>query len=589
MNRKLIQTFLIPITLLLVGLLVVFVILNISFTHEQIISAYVPISASQEQREAIIRYLGLDDPLFFRFLRYLGDFLTGNWGLSSRISKGAPVIELLAEYTPGMFEVTILPLWIGVILGRLFGRITNRSERNWSKNLIRLLSVLFTAVPIFFFGMCLQYSLGYLVDAYPVTGVKNLTYTNPPFITGSRILDSILSGQIYITVDTLIHYALPMTVLTVAITAVMTRIFSYKGVNNSYKQNTLLSHTAKTSASFGVILTYFILLDITFNLRSIGWLLVNAILRMDFFTLEGVLFVILILLSITLLISNLKFSLNGLRKKEPSKEELVETEEVEHNITGKEELMRYLKQIVKSPLSIIGIIVVIVLIVISIFPELMSGYTFEQTLSIYDLFIPYPLFPPPPPPPSLNGNYMLALILYGTQDALIFGAGTVLIGLIGGLIFGLLASKFTRRPSTITKSVMLVFYILPGIVLLMLFIMMLGTHVWVLALITGLLLIPSFTRIIVNTKFQFVPIAKKIIAYLPLFAGFAILLYASIGFLGFADPHTIQLGDLIYKGRYWIYPYYYYVPWICFWPGLTIFLIVISLFVCHEGLAKYSR
>lgn len=153
------------------------------------------------------------------------------------------------------------------------------------------------------------------------------------------------------------------------------------------------------------------------------------------------------------------------------------------------------------------------------------------------------------------------------------------------MIFGLLASKFNRVVPTITKSVMLVFYILPGMVLVMLFEMMVGAHIGIIVLIIGLLLIPSFTRIIANTEFRVVPIGKKILSYAPLFAGFAILLYNALGFLGFSDPMMVQLGDQISDGR----PFLYIAPWASFWPGFTIFMISISLFVLHEGLAQHSR
>jgi ABC-type dipeptide/oligopeptide/nickel transport system permease subunit len=102
---------------------------------------------------------------------------------------------------------------------------------------------------------------------------------------------------------------------------------------------------------------------------------------------------------------------------------------------------------------------------------------------------------------------------------------------------------------------------------------------------TGFLLIPSFTRIIANTEFRIIPIGKKIISYLPLFAGFAILFYVSLGFLGIYDYRTIQLGGLVSEGRM----HWYDAPWASFWPGGIAFLIVISLFVLHEGLAKSSR
>jgi ABC-type dipeptide/oligopeptide/nickel transport system permease subunit len=136
-------------------------------------------------------------------------------------------------------------------------------------------------------------------------------------------------------------------------------------------------------------------------------------------------------------------------------------------------------------------------------------------------------------------------------------------------------------------SVMLIFYILPGI-LLVLFLITIspgGATFGLLMFTTGFLLIPSFTRIIANSEFRPIPILKKVISYMPLFAGFAILFYLPFGFLGFSDPQTIQLGRLVSEGRAHMYD----APWASFWPGFIAFILVTSLFVLHEGLAKSSR
>lgn len=576
------MTFLIPLTFLFVGLTLIFILMRLMPGDPT--SAYLPINATIEQREAIRRYLGLDQPIIIQYLRYLGDFLTGNWGLSSNISRGQPVIDLLTERNPRTYEVMILPLLIGGGLGYLISRISKRSKRNWSKNVIQILCALLIAAPIFLIGMFSQYIFAYVVEVFPATGYKTAGYPNPPLITGYRILDSLLSGQWYLAADTLYHYALPMIILTLVITAVMTRFFSSNRVKDSYKKNTILSHTAKTSATFGVLLTFSILIETVFNLKGVGNLIISAIQRYDFFVIQGVLIMMLVLLAITLLVSNLAFSLYGLRGDRLPKEGLEEPTEVELKLSSKEDAMNYLKQIVRSPLSIIGIIAVMVPIIIAIFPELISGYTFEEAQGLY-----WNAWRPPNEVHLFgtgdHGRDVLARTLYGIQDSLIFGAGTVLVGLIGGLTFGLLASRFTRILPTIIKSVMLVFYILPGILIALLFVSMLGPRVGRIALITGLLLIPGFTRIIANTEFRLVPIAKKVISYLPLFAGFAILLYVTIAFLGYGDSHTINLGNDIARGRYHLYD----APWATFWSGFATFLVLISLFVLHEGLAKHSR
>jgi peptide/nickel transport system permease protein len=119
----------------------------------------------------------------------------------------------------------------------------------------------------------------------------------------------------------------------------------------------------------------------------------------------------------------------------------------------------------------------------------------------------------------------------------------------------------------------------------MFFILIGGREFGIIMITTGLLLIPIFTRIIANAEFRVVPIGKKILAYIPLFIGVSVSFYMLLGFIGLSDPYTIQLGRLISDARMHMFD----APWASFWPGLCIFLIVVSFFVLHKGLAEHSR
>ncbi|MBY8987152.1 MAG: hypothetical protein KGD61_01770 [Candidatus Lokiarchaeota archaeon] len=596
MDRKhrlnIILTFVIGLTLLYLGLVVSFFALNLSFTPGQIALQLMPPGPPDPlMLQQIMQQYGLNDPLFFRFLRYLGDFLVSNWGISSSIVIGMPVSDLLMRSVPHMIELLIFPLIIGIILGYVIGRVSNRTKRNWLKNGIQSLSAVGIAVPIFFFGMFLQFTLAYLNPLFPAIGYKSVIHPSPPLITGFMTIDAILSGNLPLALDILYHYALPTIILLVAITALMTRAYSSNRAKDAYKKKTILSHTAKTSMVFGAIFTYLFLIDVTFNFSGFGSMFMTALTQMDYFLLRGLLFVFIMLFAGTLIISNFIFSIHGLIKdknKLPLKE-VAEPIEREPRISTWVDLKTYLNKIVRSPLIYIGLVAVLFPIFVAIFPGLISGYSFEEVFGIYSGSWSPPFLGTPlgahPLGQAKFGRDVLAQVAYGTRDSMIFGAGAVFIGLIGGLIFGLLASKFNRKVHTITMSVSLIFYVLPGILLILLATMIFGNLFGLLMFTTGLLLIPSFTRIIANTEFRIVPIGKKILSYLPLFAGFAILLYVSLGFLGFNDPLTVNLGGLINEGRSHLYD----APWASLWPGLITFLIVVSLFILHEGLVKNSR
>jgi peptide/nickel transport system permease protein len=479
-------------------------------------------------------------------------------------------------------------LLIGINLGFIFGKISKRTKRNWLKKGIQLLSAVGIAIPVFSFSMYLQYNLSYVAGAFPAIGYKTAGFDDPPFITGFRILDSIISGNGALAMDTILHYILPTIVLTVAITALMTRVFGSKFAGHSEKKKTIISITAKSSAVFSVILTYLILIDVTFNLNGFGSLFVAALYNADILVLRGLMGVIIILLVITIFVSILSFTLIGIvrDKKHPPQKDLKDTTEKEPRISGTIELKNFLKKIIRSPITIIGIVLVIIPIIVSIFPELISGYTFEEAQGIF-AGAWAPASPLHPLGTSKFGRDVLAQVAYGTRNSLIFGFGAVLIGLIGGVIFGPLASKYKRVIHPIITGSMLIFYIFPGILLIMIFAIITvgGPTFGLLMFTTGFLLIPSFTRIIANSEFRIVPIIKKVLTYVPLFAGFAIILYLALGFLGFSDPLTIQLGRLVSLGREHMFD----APWASLWPGFIAFLIVISLLVLHEGLANSSR
>ncbi|MFX0074348.1 MAG: hypothetical protein ACFE96_02825, partial [Candidatus Hermodarchaeota archaeon] len=531
---------------------------------------------------------GFDQPIFIQFLRFIMDLFSGNWGYSNVIAIGMPVNTMVQMSVPRTLEILILPLVIAANLGYLFGKVSNRTKHNWLKNGIQLLGLVALAVPIFAFGMFLQFTLGYVADVLPVVGYKNFAFPDPPLVTGFRILDSLLAGRMDLAADTMVHYILPMIVLTVLFTTLLTRVFSSNLNEDAYKKKTILSNTAKTSAIFGIIFAFLIIIDLTFNLYGYGSRFFQALYMYDYFVISGFLYVLMILFLITILTSNLAFSLIRLIKDVRSKTLEVEVSpdletEREPKTPIVVDLKSYSKKLIRSPLTWFGLGAVIILIVISIFAELISGVSFNEAIGIY----PGAWSPPSPDHPLGQGEFgrdVLALTLYGTHNALLFGIGTVFVSLVGGLVLGLLA-QLHRIVRVIIMSFSLIFYILPGILIAMFLVGILGPLPGLLMITTGLLLIPSFTRIVANAEFRIVPLGKKILAYIPLFMGFSILFYVTLGFLGLSNPLMIQLGELISEGR----PFLFVAPWASFWPALAIFMIVVSLFILHKGLAEQSR
>ncbi|MFX1590020.1 MAG: hypothetical protein ACFFC1_17895, partial [Promethearchaeota archaeon] len=252
----------------------------------------------------------------------------------------------------------------------------------------------------------------------------------------------------------------------------------------------------------------------------------------------------------------------------------------------------YFLRKLKSPLTIIGLIFFLFFVVISIVPQIITPYSLTEAVGIYlD-----PWAPPSPGHPfgtGYLGRDILALIVYGIQDSLIFGFLTVLIGIGGGLIFGYLANnrhyenKFYRWFGRwVIMGFLLLFYIIPLIFLVPVIWVAFGETYSTLLIVIGILLIPLFTWIFVRTDYKTFEILKKLIIYIPLFFGFTVLIYVTLGFLGFSDHNILhQLGRTIGEGRGHIID----APWATLIPEVAFFLLMLGVFLLHEGFQDHPK
>lgn len=116
------------------------------------------LTATDETVAALRQEWGLDRPLLLRYLHWLADFVTGDWGRSFR--TGEPVFTEFRERLPvslmlglaGMLIAIAVAVPIGFFAAARPGGIANRASR--------ALSVFVQAVPGFWLGLVLLWVLG---------------------------------------------------------------------------------------------------------------------------------------------------------------------------------------------------------------------------------------------------------------------------------------------------------------------------------------------------------------------------------------------------------------------------------------------
>jgi len=181
------------------------------------------------------------------------------------------------------------------------------------------------SIPVFYLGMLLQFLFGYQLNWFPATGFKTAEYQDPEFITGFRIIDSLITGEFYYIVDYLYHLILPVFCLSFITIAGITRqsrssmlevleqdyirTARAKGcrekdvINVHAYKNSLIPTVTVIGLGFAGLLAGAVLTETTFNLKGIGKLMIDSIRESDYWVLNALVFIItIIFVSVNLIV-----------------------------------------------------------------------------------------------------------------------------------------------------------------------------------------------------------------------------------------------------------------------------------------------
>jgi len=264
---------------------------------------------------------------------------------------------------------------------------------------------------------------------------------------------------------------------------------------------------------------------------------------------------------------------------------------------------RVLRRFSRNRLAIIGMVIVAIYIFVAIFAPLISPMDpLKQKLSDKRM--------PPNKTHLLGtdqfGRDILSRILYGTQYALLVSSMSILLSLVFGTLFGLIAGYFGRAIDEAIMRIMDIFLAFPYLLLAILIVSALGPGIWNTILAIGIWGVPIFARqargaVIAIRDREFIQAARAIgtpgirimaihlfpniippiVVYAALYMGYAILMESALTFLGLGiQPPTPSWAEMIASGR----NYVVVAPHIATIPGLAIMLATLGFNLLGDGL-----
>ncbi len=167
--------------------------------------------ASNEMVLHMRQQLGLDQPLYVQFYRYVVDLLHGNLGTSIR--TGRPVLDDLRTFFPATLELALSALLLAIILGVPLGVLSAVYRNKLPDHLVRMMSVIGISTPAFWLGLGVIILFYGHLNMLPGGGRLDDWMDPPTHITGFYVIDSILTGNRDALWNSLQHLLMPALTL----------------------------------------------------------------------------------------------------------------------------------------------------------------------------------------------------------------------------------------------------------------------------------------------------------------------------------------------------------------------------------------
>lgn len=114
---------------------------------------------SQATIDALNAKYGLDQPLIVQLGKYLGNLLQGDFGVSIKMQKNRPVLDIILEMFPVSAKVGIVAICWAVVVGVPLGCLAAYKRGTWVDSLLRVVCTIGISMPGFVVATILLHTL----------------------------------------------------------------------------------------------------------------------------------------------------------------------------------------------------------------------------------------------------------------------------------------------------------------------------------------------------------------------------------------------------------------------------------------------
>ena len=230
--------------------------------------------------------LGLDQPAYLQFFKWMGAILQGDFGVSMWTGKSvAYEIGIRLELS---LQVAVMATILAILLALPLGTLSAIFKDTWIDHLIRMISIAGLAVPSFWLGMIIIL----LLLTY-FSWIPPLTFTpffeDPMTNLSQLIWPALAVGYRYSAVATRMMRSSILEVLQEDYirTARAKGVYERLVVARHAMRNAMLPVVTVIGLEFAFLIGGLVVTEQVFNLNGIGKLFVQAVARGDYTMIQG--------------------------------------------------------------------------------------------------------------------------------------------------------------------------------------------------------------------------------------------------------------------------------------------------------------
>ena len=263
--------------------------------------------ATPGTQAALNKRLGLDQPVWVQYVKYLNHLVHGDLG-QSWFTAGSVSSELIRR-TPATLELITISLFLSILFGVGFGVLAAWKGGAIADRLFRTYGLLAGSFPDFWLGLLAAFVFFFLLRWLPAPiGQLGQGVVPPPHVTGMYVFDSVLAGQWSTAASAVGHLILPVFTLVIVCAAPILKMarstmremlasdFCTYARASGLSETTVLRYALRNTMppivtligiSYGYLLGGAVLVENVFSWGGLGQWVVESVAQADYFAVQG--------------------------------------------------------------------------------------------------------------------------------------------------------------------------------------------------------------------------------------------------------------------------------------------------------------